>query len=181
MQRSCIGCGRLSMQRSPAASPPWKWDMDIQEWLHGLGLQQYVTAFADNAIDAEVLPELTEADLEKLGVLLGYRKRLLKAIAALTAPATAVLAALVGPAPSPGDGAERRQLTWTTGLFRLSPSARGGRRRAVQLGLDLIAAVNGLHVPGCPHGSQRRLDYPSGASASVLSLADNFLTALQVD
>ena len=61
--------------------------MDIEKWLHGLGLQQYVTAFRDNAIDAEVLPELTDADLEKLGVLLGHRKRLLKAIAALAAPA----------------------------------------------------------------------------------------------
>jgi hypothetical protein len=32
--------------------------MDIENWLRGLGLQQYITAFRDNAIDAEVLPEL---------------------------------------------------------------------------------------------------------------------------
>src|SRR4028118_2323414 len=84
--------------------------MDIENWLRGLGLQQYITAFRDNAIDAEVLPELTDADLEKLGVLLGHRKRLLKAIAALAAPATAVPSPPVEPAPSPRDGAERRQL-----------------------------------------------------------------------
>ena len=41
--------------------------MDIDKWLCGLGLQQYVTVFRDNAIDADVLSELTEADLEKLG------------------------------------------------------------------------------------------------------------------
>ena len=57
--------------------------MDIEKWLCGLGLQQYAASFRDNAIDAEILPELTEADLEKLGVVLGHRKRLLKAIATL--------------------------------------------------------------------------------------------------
>ncbi len=38
--------------------------MDIENWLRGLALQQYVTAFRDNAIDAEILPELTDADLD---------------------------------------------------------------------------------------------------------------------
>src|SRR4051794_14557894 len=57
--------------------------MDVGEWLRSLNLEQYAKAFQDNAVDAEVLPELTEADLEKLGVLLGHRKRLLKAITAL--------------------------------------------------------------------------------------------------
>jgi hypothetical protein len=57
-------------------------DMDIEKWLHGLALQQYAATFRANGIDAEVLPELTEADLEKLGIVLGHRKRLLKAIAA---------------------------------------------------------------------------------------------------
>ena len=57
--------------------------MDIAAWLRGLGLEQYEQAFRDNAIDAEVLPELTDADLEKLGMLLGHRKRLLKAIVEL--------------------------------------------------------------------------------------------------
>ena len=36
--------------------------MDIAAWLRGLGLEQYEQAFRDNAIDAEVLPELTDAD-----------------------------------------------------------------------------------------------------------------------
>jgi class 3 adenylate cyclase/predicted ATPase len=85
--------------------------MDVEKWLRDLGLQQYVAAFRDNAVDAEILPELTEADLEKLGVVLGHRKRLLKAIAALSSPATAVQPTTVGWAPSHGSGAERRQLT----------------------------------------------------------------------
>ena len=48
--------------------------MDIGAWLCSLGLQQYEPVFRENAVDVETLPELTEADLEKLGVLLGHRK-----------------------------------------------------------------------------------------------------------
>jgi class 3 adenylate cyclase len=57
--------------------------MDIVAWLEELDLGQYAAVFRDNAIDPETLPDLSEADLEKLGVLLGHRKRLLRAIAKL--------------------------------------------------------------------------------------------------
>jgi len=83
-------------------------DMDIEQWLHGLELQQYAATFRANGIDAEVLPDLTEADLEKLGIVLGHRKRLMKAIAASRKP-EAVQAVL--PSLLTGAGAERRQLT----------------------------------------------------------------------
>jgi hypothetical protein len=43
---------------------------DIAAWLRGLGLERYETAFRENAIDGGVLPEPTDADLEKLGVCL---------------------------------------------------------------------------------------------------------------
>jgi hypothetical protein len=39
-----------------------------------LSLAQYADAFASNDVDLEVLPSLSEADLEKLGVSLGHRK-----------------------------------------------------------------------------------------------------------
>src|SRR5271166_5106393 len=80
--------------------------MDVGEWLRSLGLGQYEAVFRDNEIDAEVLPELTDADLDKLGVVLGHRKRLLKAIAGLNAPAAGSSQAV-----AKTDGAERRQLT----------------------------------------------------------------------
>jgi hypothetical protein len=57
--------------------------LDIGTWLCSLGLDRYERVFRDNAIDAEVLPALSEGDLEKLGVLLGHRKRILRAIEAL--------------------------------------------------------------------------------------------------
>ena len=53
----------------------------IAGWLEGLGLAQYVPVFAENVIDIDVLSHLTDADLEKLGIPLGDRKRMLKAIA----------------------------------------------------------------------------------------------------
>jgi len=59
--------------------------VDIAAWLHSLGMQQYQEAFRDNAIDAAILPELTADDLKDLGVsLVGHRRKLLAAIAALT-------------------------------------------------------------------------------------------------
>ena len=77
--------------------------LDVGAWLQALGLPQYERAFRENAVDEEVLPELGETDLEKLGVLLGHRKRILKALAELRS-ATAQR-------PRARAEAERRQLT----------------------------------------------------------------------
>jgi hypothetical protein len=46
-------------------------DMDIGDWLTRLGFSQYEAAFRENAIDAEVLRELTDEHLRDLGVPLG--------------------------------------------------------------------------------------------------------------
>jgi SAM domain (Sterile alpha motif) len=42
--------------------------MDLGKWLKGLGLGQYEATFREHEIDADVLPDLTEADLEKIGL-----------------------------------------------------------------------------------------------------------------
>ncbi|NCF82049.1 MAG: hypothetical protein GWP74_10590, partial [Proteobacteria bacterium] len=55
----------------------------INRWLEGIGLGEYAATFAEHAIDEDVLPDLTDADLEKIGLKLGHRKKLLKAIATL--------------------------------------------------------------------------------------------------
>src|ERR1700751_1167614 len=85
----------------------------VTDWLELLGLGQDAQSFADNGIDFSVLPDLTDQDLEKLGVLLGHRRKLLRAIAeAQGRSAPAAAAASAAPvAPSPLDAAERRQLT----------------------------------------------------------------------
>jgi hypothetical protein len=90
--------------------------MDVAAWLRSLGLEQYEQVFRENEIDAEVLPELTEAHLVTLGLPLGPRLKLLKAIAALregALPSPAVekpreVPASISESPS---HAERRQLT----------------------------------------------------------------------
>jgi class 3 adenylate cyclase/predicted ATPase len=84
--------------------------IEVEGWLAGLGLAQYARAFADNAVDGEVLRTLTDDDLRELGVgPLGHRKRLLAAIAALDrigaggAPAPSTRGTSAG--KSPGDPA----------------------------------------------------------------------------
>ena len=86
--------------------------MDVGGWLRGLGLGQYEALFRASDIDADILPELTEVDLEKLGVSLGHRKRLLRAISGLAGGGSPP----PHPAPRAAEGgvgveAERRQLT----------------------------------------------------------------------
>ena len=86
----------------------------IGDWLTKLGLSEYTERFVQNGIEIEVLSELTDEDLEKLGVVLEHRRKLLKAIRELGRVSSASL----GTAPSstksdtlPRDAAERRQLT----------------------------------------------------------------------
>jgi hypothetical protein len=85
--------------------------MDIGAWLRGLGLEQYEGLFRKNDIDADVLGDLTDVDFEKLGVTLGHRKRLLKAIACLGATDRAAKSARPAPSSSSTDAAERRPIT----------------------------------------------------------------------
>jgi class 3 adenylate cyclase len=88
--------------------------MEVGGWLWSLGLQQYEAVFRENKIDSDVLPELAEGDLEKLGLPLGDRKRLLKAIRALgtASAATDAVRPPTAASTSPSrDTAERRQLT----------------------------------------------------------------------
>ena len=90
--------------------------MDVGGWLRTLGLGQYESAFIENAIDTDVLPELTEGDLEKLGIPLGDRKRLIKAIKATAGASTSALIRGEVDENAPSDSspvvaAERRHLT----------------------------------------------------------------------
>jgi SAM domain (Sterile alpha motif) len=54
----------------------------ITDWLEKLALGQYAQCFAENEIDFSILGDLTDQDLEKIGVApLGHRRKLLRAIA----------------------------------------------------------------------------------------------------
>lgn len=63
----------------------------IADWLKKLGMAEYAGRFAENDIAFDILPDLTDQDLEKLGLSLGHRRRMLKAIRELGDPALATL------------------------------------------------------------------------------------------
>jgi len=83
----------------------------IADWLNTLGLGQYAQRFAENYIDAGVLRDLTDQDLEKIGIPLGHRKILLRAIRELAAASPAAPPPATVSKPALHDSAERRQLT----------------------------------------------------------------------
>ena len=63
--------GQLAATERLSRQAVWGAAMDLGEWLKGLGLGQYEETFHEHEIDADVLPDLTEADLEKIGLPLG--------------------------------------------------------------------------------------------------------------
>jgi hypothetical protein len=88
----------------------------IADWLEKLGLAQYGERFSENDIDFAILEELTDQDLEKIGVSSpGHRRKLLCAIADLKDIEKDTPALASGAASPLGsrslDSAERRQLT----------------------------------------------------------------------
>jgi SAM domain (Sterile alpha motif)/Adenylate and Guanylate cyclase catalytic domain len=87
----------------------------IAGWLEKLGMSEYAQRFAENDIDVEVLSELTDKDFDRLGVSLGHRRKMLRAIrgvAASPVPAvTATVSAATTAQAAPRDTAERRQVT----------------------------------------------------------------------
>jgi class 3 adenylate cyclase len=82
----------------------------IADWLKKLGMAEYAERFAESDIDLSVLRDLTDQDLKDLGVSLGHRRKMLRAIGELAG----AVSATPRPAPAtepPQDTAERRQLT----------------------------------------------------------------------
>jgi hypothetical protein len=85
----------------------------VADWLQKLGLGQYAQRFAENDISFSVLPDLTDQDLKEIGVSLGHRRQLLRAIAEMKG------VEIVAPkltnenvsTVAPHETAERRQVT----------------------------------------------------------------------
>src|SRR5262249_19512350 len=82
----------------------------IENWLDEVVLGQYENVVDESAGDLDVWPDVTETDLERWGVALGHRKRILRAIAARSG-ATPAAAAPATALSLPQSEAERRQLT----------------------------------------------------------------------
>ena len=83
----------------------------ITDWLEKLGMSEYAQRFAENGIDISVLRDLTDQDLKDIGVLLGHRRKILRAIGDLSSAAPLATEPAVGTVPKAQDTAERRQVT----------------------------------------------------------------------
>ena len=87
----------------------------IGEWLQELGLEKYAPVFAEHEITREVLPDLTEADIDRLGLPTGPRRRLMVAVQSLRslAQARSTVRSSTTPLEKANivQDAERRQLT----------------------------------------------------------------------
>ncbi|MEM5300159.1 AAA family ATPase [Burkholderia sp. JPY481] len=138
----------------------------IAEWLESLGLSEYVRLFAENGIDLSVLRDLTDRDLKDLGVLLGHRRKMLRAIAQLGDSAIAISVAV---APVPRDDADRRQITvmfcdlvGSTALSaRLDPEDLRKIIRAYhRLSADVITAAGGFVAQYMGDGVLAYFGYP---------------------
>jgi hypothetical protein len=115
----------------------------IAEWLAQIGLERYAQAFIDNDIDFSVLRYLTDADLERIGVSLGHRRKLLAAIAEFGSP--------TGPErppsePNKQDAAEGGGPIRTPGLAARPPpsssaDAAGERRYLTVMFCDLVGST----------------------------------------
>src|SRR6266496_3007752 len=139
--------------------------MDIGGWLRNLGLGQYESAFIENAIDTDVLPELTEGDLEKLGIPLGDRKRLIKAIRAMLADARSALT-------TSGDEEDGQ-----SGEPRL---ATAERRHLTVMICDLVGST-GLSTRLDPEDMRAVIDAYHAACARITRTYDGFLAEFRGD
>lgn len=98
---------------------------DIDAWLGSLGLDRYSATFARHDIEFDILPGLTDADLEKIGVTLGHRRKLLHAIA--------TIGATPDPARLPANHAT---------LAPVAVAAEAQRRQVTVLFCDLVGSTD---------------------------------------
>ena len=89
---------------------------EIANWLKKFGMSEYAQRFAENRVDFSILRDLTDQDLKDLGILLGDRRKILRAIASLDGTSAAAVPAppqafTPPPTASAAPAAERRHVT----------------------------------------------------------------------
>src|SRR3974390_2594186 len=168
----------------------------IADWLEKLGLSEYAERFEANRIDVSVLPDLTDQDLEKLGVLLGDRRKMLRAIREL-ALHMRTSAQDQAPAEPRYDEAERRQLTvmfcdlvGSTALSaKLDPEDLRGIVRAYHRCCTAIVERNGGYVAkymgdgvlayfGYPQAHEHDAERAVQAGLALVQAVPNLKTAI---
>jgi SAM domain (Sterile alpha motif) len=108
---------------------------EISDWLDKLGMSEYAEHFAENDIDFAILLELTDQDLEKIGIKsLGHRRKILRAIAALNA--TPASASPQQPSAKPPESTPRAGSPVST-----AAAASGERRHITVMFCDLVGST----------------------------------------
>jgi len=130
----------------------------IADWLEKLGLAEYAQRFADNAIDLSVIRDLTEQDLRELGVLLGHRRKILRAIAELD-----------GVGPPPVETATERVLR-----------GEAERRHLTVMICDLVGST-ALSARLDPEDMRVVIDAYHAACARITRTYDGFLAEFRGD
>jgi SAM domain (Sterile alpha motif) len=111
--------------------------LDVAAWLKNLGLEQYETAFRDNAVDGGLLPSLTAEDLRDLGVtIVGHRRKLLDAINAIGA------ASKPPPPPAPTDPPATLQASVVASRPQSRSGANAERRPITVMFCDLAGSTS---------------------------------------
>src|SRR6516164_1967600 len=137
--------------------------MEVGEWLRNLGLGKYEPEFIENAIDLDVLPELTEDDLEKLGMPLGDRKRFIRAIKA-TATTSLPITSEIGQAQG-----------------KFSPVTAAGERRHLTVMICDLVGSTALSARLDPEDMSAVIDAFQAACARITLAFDGFLADFRGD
>jgi class 3 adenylate cyclase/tetratricopeptide (TPR) repeat protein len=138
--------------------------MNIGDWLRNLGLERYEPLFIENAIDSDVLAELTEGDLETLGIPLGDRKRLIKAIRTMLAGSPTTFTSGVG------EDAQSRQ-----------PRVAAAERRHLTVMICDLVGSTALSARLDPEDMRAVIDAYHAACARITLTYDGFLAEFRGD
>ena len=139
--------------------------MDVGEWLRNLELGKYEPEFIANAIDLDVLPELTEDDLEKLGMALGDRKRFVRAIKTTATNSPSI--------PIPSKIGQARG--------KLSPATATGERRHLTVMICDLVGSTALSARLDPEDMSAVIDAFQAACARITLGFDGFLADFRGD
>jgi class 3 adenylate cyclase/predicted ATPase len=116
----------------------------IADWLEKLGMSEYAQRFAENRIDFSVLRELTDQDLKELGVVLGDRRKMLRAIADIDGIETNAPAAPARATAAPGRTpvASEPIPTATPPPISAAAEVSGERRYVTVMFCDLVGSTS---------------------------------------
>ena len=112
----------------------------IADWLEKLGMSEYAQRFAENRIDFSILPDLTDQHLKDLGLPLGDRLKMLRAIRELSA-ATPASPETASPEPESQSIAARRHVA-PVQVSAPAADVSGERRYLTVMFCDLVGSTS---------------------------------------